>query len=70
MLYDITGFVGSIGGTLGLFIGFSFRDVIDMVLNNLKKLSHTTAKQNKKQQHIQNGNTCKESSAWQTYELD
>ena len=70
LLYDITGFVGSIGGTLGLFIGFSFRDVIDMVLNNLKKLSHTTAKQNKKQQHIQNGNTCKESSAWQTYELD
>ena len=71
MLYDITGFVGSIGGTLGLFIGFSFRDVIDMVLNNLKKLSHTTVKQNKKQQqHIQNGNTCKESSAWQTYELD
>ena len=70
LLYDITGFVGSIGGTLGLFIGFSFRDVIDMVLNYLKRLSLTTVKQNeRKHTAIQNGNTCKE-SAWQTYELD
>ena len=33
LIYDITGFVGSVGGTLGLFIGFSFRDIVDIVLD-------------------------------------
>ena len=28
LLYDETGVIGSIGGTLGLFIGFSFRSII------------------------------------------
>ena len=49
LLYDITGFVGSIGGTLGLFIGFSFRDIIDMVLDYLKKA--LTTKRNERQHH-------------------
>ena len=33
LIYDITGFVGSVGGTLGLFIGFSFRDIVEIVLD-------------------------------------
>ena len=48
--YDITGFVGSIDGTLGLFIGFSIRDIIDMVLDYLKKA--LTTKRNERQHHI------------------
>jgi len=28
LIYDVKGMVGSIGGTLGLFIGFSFYNVI------------------------------------------
>ena len=57
-----TGFVGSIGGTLGLFIGFSFRDIIDMVLDYLKKA--LTTKRNERQHHTatQNGNNGIESS--------
>ena len=47
--YDITGFVGSIDGTLGLFIGFSFGDVIDMVLDYLKKVF--TTKRNERLHH-------------------
>ena len=26
LIYDMTGLIGSIGGSLGLFVGFSFRD--------------------------------------------
>ena len=33
LIYDITGFVGSVGGTLGLFIGFSFRDIVEIILD-------------------------------------
>ena len=33
LLYDITGFVGSIGGTLGLFVGFSFLDSVMRIAN-------------------------------------
>ena len=33
LIYDITGFVGSVGGTLGLFIGFSFRDIVELILD-------------------------------------
>ena len=61
LLCDITGFVGSIGGTLGLFIGFSFLDIIDMVLDYLKKVLRV--KQNKRQHtEMQNGNNCIESA--------
>ena len=69
LLYNITGFVGSIGWTLGLFIGFSFSDIIDIVLDYLKKALPT--KRNEQQHHIatQNGNNGMESS-WHTYELD
>ena len=26
LIYDMSGLIGSIGGSLGLFVGFSFRD--------------------------------------------
>ena len=60
--YDITGFVGSIDGTLGLFIRFSFGDVIDIVLDYLKKA--LTTKRNEQQHHTatQNRNNGIESS--------
>ena len=38
LLYDITGAIGSIGGTLGLFIGFSFRDTIAILLDKIKNI--------------------------------
>ena len=34
-IYDTTGFISSVGGTLGLFIGFSFYDVIKKFLDNI-----------------------------------
>ena len=39
IIYDATGFIGSIGGTLGLFIGFSFRDVLEAVLDFLQSFA-------------------------------
>ena len=38
LLYDFNGLVGTVGGTLGLFIGFSFYDVIINLTNYLKML--------------------------------
>ena len=38
LLYDFNGLVGTVGGTLGLFIGFSFYDVILKITNYLKTL--------------------------------
>ena len=32
-VYDFNGFVGSVGGSLGLFIGFSFLDMILYLIN-------------------------------------
>ena len=32
-IYDTIGFISSVGGTLGLFIGFSFYDVIKKLLD-------------------------------------
>ena len=32
LIYDVKGMVGSIGGTLGLFIGFSFYNVIGYLM--------------------------------------
>ena len=40
LLYDFGGMIGSIGGTLGLFIGFSFYDVILKIINYLKMLQN------------------------------
>ena len=33
LIYDLIGMVGSVGGTLGMFIGFSFYDVIVRMAN-------------------------------------
>lgn len=33
LIYDFIGMVGSVGGTLGIFIGFSFYDVIVRITN-------------------------------------
>ena len=38
LIYDVDGMVGSIGGTLGLFIGFSFLASIKEVINLSKAL--------------------------------
>ena len=39
MVYDAIGLIGTVGGTLGLFIGFSFRDVIDYFINKMSRLN-------------------------------
>ena len=31
-VYDINGFVGTVGGSLGLFLGFSFLDLIQYLI--------------------------------------
>ena len=36
LIYDVKGMVGSIGGTLGLFIGFSFYNVIGYLMGFLR----------------------------------
>ena len=36
LVYDIIGIIGSIGGSLGLFLGFSFLEFIIGILNNLE----------------------------------
>ena len=38
LVIDEPGFIGSIGGTLGLFIGFSFRDLIFAFIDYLEVL--------------------------------
>ena len=40
LLYDTTGLIGSVGGTLGLFTGFSFLEVINNIIDfTYKRLS-------------------------------
>ena len=39
LLYDMTGVVGTVGGTLGLFIGFSFRDIVVILIDYLGQLN-------------------------------
>ena len=39
LIYDRIGLIGSVGGTLGIFIGFSFTGVVTCFINFLKKLS-------------------------------
>lgn len=36
LIYDTGGLIGSIGGTLGLFIGFSFHDLLILLLKSIK----------------------------------
>ena len=36
LVYDLNGLVGSIGGTLGLFIGFSFHDLLKTMIHTVK----------------------------------
>ena len=36
LIFDAAGLIGSIGGTLGLFIGFSFRDIVEIVFDHLR----------------------------------
>ena len=38
LIYDAIGLIGSVGGTLGMLIGFSFINVITEVLNYSKQL--------------------------------
>ena len=38
LIYDTLGMIGSVGGTLGLFIGFSFMNVITFLINTIEKL--------------------------------
>ena len=33
LMYDAIGLIGTVGGTLGLFIGFSFLDVSSILMN-------------------------------------
>ena len=37
LIYDFVGMIGSIGGSLGLFIGFSFLDLIFYLINLMQK---------------------------------
>ena len=39
LVYDSTGFIGSVGGTLGLFIGFSFREIVNLIIEGLMLLA-------------------------------
>ena len=38
LIYDTLGMLGSVGGTLGLFIGFSFMNVITFLINTMEKI--------------------------------
>ena len=41
LIYDFNSMIGSIGGTLGLFIGFSFSNIISYAISQLRKfLNH------------------------------
>ena len=36
LVYDFAGFLGSVGGTIGLFIGFSFYDTLVIIIKYLR----------------------------------
>ena len=38
LIYDTIGFIGSVGGTLGMFIGFSFSNAIAIIIRNIELL--------------------------------
>ena len=35
LIYDIDGFIGAVGGTMGIFIGFSFSNTFSLFMNFL-----------------------------------
>ena len=37
LIYDSMGMIGSVGGTLGMFIGFSMDGVVSWVIGHIKK---------------------------------
>ena len=37
LLFDFTAIVAAVGGSLGLFIGFSFLDVFKLAINKISK---------------------------------
>ena len=39
VVYDAIGIIGSVGGTLGMFIGFSFTGFISSLINGLSKFA-------------------------------
>lgn len=51
IVYDFNGIVGTVGGSLGLFVGFSFLDFVLYLFNRAKKILHqdTESKSNKGQ---------------------
>ena len=40
LMYDIIGLIGTVGGTMGLFIGFSFFDVSSTVIHFIFSFHH------------------------------
>ena len=45
LIYDFVSIIGSIGGTLGLFIGFSFSKLVSIMLHQIQKyIFHVIAK--------------------------
>ena len=40
VVYDTISMIGSVGGTLGMFIGFSFTGFISSIINGLSKLKN------------------------------
>ena len=54
LIYDFIGVVASIGGTLGLFIGFSFSNLISFIVNLMKDfLKHNPAKKGEISERIE-----------------
>ena len=43
LIYDFIGMVGSVGGTLGMFVGFSFIDVVNRVANFFRYLCQSAS---------------------------
>ena len=37
LIYDIMGMIGSVGGTLGMFIGFSMDGVVSWAISSIKR---------------------------------
>ena len=42
IIFDIFGLIGTVGGTFGIFIGFSCRDFLNLTTNILNKFEHQT----------------------------
>ena len=47
LIYDFNSMIGSIGGTLGMFIGFSFRNVFTLFFNKLENCLYLYSSQDK-----------------------